>query len=216
MDVAHGRCSVHFDSVDQAAQTLHVRGLEQQASIATSQCRRWLLPAVDTLSETLNALSTGGETSVADVKQLRSGPSWQVTTAVDDSALGPVLKQLGGMGTESGVPRSPIPKPHRPSGTLPSLSISIDRTPRADALVDESIRAVDRLQMGTQVIPMAPPPTPQGGLAPPSALPIGEALVLQSLQLDALSQTMSASRVDEQTSIGSGTIDFSRMARLNL
>ena len=54
------------------------------------------------------------------------------------------------------------------------------------------------------------------GRQPLGARPIGEALVLESLQLDALSQSMSASRLDEQTSIGSGTIDFSRMARLNL
>ena len=119
--VAGGRCCVRFD--DGTLEAFSHRGQEQWHP--TASVRRWVLPAVDSLSDALGAMSTV-PTAATPCDELANALGTMATTATHVASMAMVEQQLGRLPSVSSD-ETDIPSVQQ---TLDGLSIVLDRETR--------------------------------------------------------------------------------------
>jgi hypothetical protein len=184
---AGGRCCVRFD--DGTLEAFSHRGQEQWHPAAS--VRRWLMPAVDSLSDALGAMSTATSVSAPCDELSNALGSLATTAARDASMIAAVEQQLGCLPPVS----ADEPDMSSVQHNLDGLSIVVERRGSrrrgpsrsgAPHHLRSSVWSPPHAPPAPQPRPpRPPPPRPAPPPTPPPALPIGEALALAALQQSA-------------------------------
>lgn len=180
----NGRCCVRFD--DGTLEAFSHRGQEQWHP--ASSVRRWLMPAVDSLSDALGAMSTTTTTAIERraSEELSAALDALATTAsapVNDAMVSAMEHQLSGLRS---VSADELADMSDVQSTLGGLSIKLDRhgrSRRAGVHVTPPFAWSPPPPPTPQSRPpRPPPPRPAPPPTPPPALPMGEAFVLPQLR----------------------------------